>query len=130
MAAHDKISEFGGTFPLKNIYAQTKKHYLKIIILSSKRGPNLFEAEPGKKFSNRLFTNLFENHDVKKCSRKTSLGVVFFAEKFDKTKASGDRKNPVCRKGDGTWIDVPLTIAKHYNERIHSSSTTILNEAS
>ena len=44
----DNFSNFGWTIPLKNKIAQTIKDSFEIILISSKRKPNLIESDRGK----------------------------------------------------------------------------------
>ena len=46
----DNFSKFGWTVPLKNKSAQTITNSLEIILMSSKRKPNLIKTDRGKEF--------------------------------------------------------------------------------
>ena len=46
----DNFSKFGWTTPLKNKNAQTIKNSFEIILINSKRKPNLIESDRGKDF--------------------------------------------------------------------------------
>ena len=57
---------------------------------------------------------------MKQYSRSKSMGDDF-AERFNRT-IRYFLKRSVFEKSDSNWIDILLTITKHYSERIHSSS--------
>ena len=83
--------------------AQTTKDTFENIIITSKRKPNLSEADRGKDFFNGVFQNFLNNNSFKHYSRNISLEAVF-AERNNRT--IGDLlKRPVFEKGDGNWIE-------------------------
>ena len=51
----DNFRKFGWTLPLKNKNAQTIKDSLEILMISSKRKPNLIESDRGRDFYNNVF---------------------------------------------------------------------------
>ena len=116
----DNFSKYGWTVPLKNKNAQTIKDSFEIILISSKRRPNLIESDRGKEFYNNIFQDFLNKNNIKLYSRNSSHGAVF-AERFTKTPRDL-LKRPVFEKGDGNWIDILPTIAKQYNNRVHSST--------
>ena len=109
----DNFSKFGWTVPLKNKNAQTIKDPFESIITSSKRKPNLIETTLGKEFYNILFQDFLTKNNIKIYSRNSSYGAVT-AEEFNRT-IKDLLKRTVFEKGDGNWIDVLPTIAKHYS---------------
>ena len=116
----DLFSKFGWKIPLKNKNAQTKKDFFEIILISSKRKPNLIETDRVKEFYNNIFQDFLNKNNIKLYSRNSSYGVVF-AERYNLT-IRNLLKKPVFEKGDGNWIDILQTITKQYNNRIHSST--------
>ena len=46
----DKFRKFGWTIPIKNKNAQTIKDSFEMILINSKRKPNLIESDRGKEF--------------------------------------------------------------------------------
>ena len=80
----DNFSKYGWTIPLKNKNAQTIKDSFKIILISSKRKPNLIESDRGKEFYNNIFQDFLNENNIKLYSRNTSLSAVF-AEGFNRT---------------------------------------------
>ena len=78
----DNFSKFGWTVPLKNKNAQTVTNVSKIILITSKRKPNLIEGDGGNEVFNSTFQSFFNNNKIKKYSRNTSFGAVF-AERFN-----------------------------------------------
>ena len=73
----DNFSKFVWTTLLKNKNAQTIKDSFEIILIGSKRKPNLIESERGKDIYNSIFQGFSINNNIKRYSRKTSLGIVF-----------------------------------------------------
>ena len=116
----DNFSKFGWTVPLKNKNAQTIKDSFENILISSKRTPNLIESDRGKEFYNNIFQDFLIKNNIKLYSRNSSYGAIF-AERFNRT-IRDLLKRPVFEKGDGNWIDVLPTIAKQYNNKVHSST--------
>ena len=116
----DNFSRFGWTLPLKVKNAQTIKDSFKNVLISSKRKPNIIETDRGKEFYNIIFQDFLIKNNIKFYSRNSSFGSVF-AEKFNRT-IRDLLKRPVFEKGESNWIDVLPTIAKQYNNRIHSST--------
>ena len=116
----DNFSKFGWTVPLKNKNAQTIKNSFENILLSSKRSPNLIEADRDKEFYNNIFQDFLNKNNIKLYFRNSSYGAVF-AERFNRT-IRDLLKRPVFEKGDGIWIDILPKITKQYNNRIHSST--------
>ena len=116
----DNFSKFGWTIPLKNKIAQTIKDSFENILISSKGSRNLLEGDRDRGFYNNIFQDFLNKNIIKLYSRNTSVGAVF-AERFNLT-IRNLPKRPVFEKGDGSWIDVLLTITKQYNNRIHSST--------
>ena len=90
--------------------------------------PNLVETDRGGEFYNNIFQDFLYKNNIKIYSRNISLGAVF-AERFNLT-IRDLLKEPVFEKGDGNWIDVPLTIRKKYNNRVHSSTKLSPKQAS
>ena len=116
----DNFSRFGWTLPLKVKNAQTIKDSIENVLISSKRKPNIIETDRGKEFYNIFFQDFLIKNNIKFYSRNSSFGSVF-AEKFNRT-IRDLLKRPVFEKGESNWIDVLPTIAKQYNNRIHSST--------
>ena len=79
----DNFSEFGGTVPVKDKNAQTIKDSSEIILISSKRKPNLIETDRGEEFYNKLFQDFLNKNNIKLYSRNSSFGAVF-AERFNR----------------------------------------------
>ena len=119
-SSHRQFLKFGCTVPLKNKNALTIKNSFEIILIISKRKPNLIESDRGKEFFNIIFQDFLNKNDIKLYSRNSSYGAVF-AERFNKT-IRDLLKRPVFEKGDGNWIDILPTITKQYNYRVHSST--------
>ena len=113
MVVIDNFSKFGWTVPLKNKSAQTIKDSFEIILINSKRKPNLIESDRGKEFYNNIFQDFLIKNDIKLYSRNSSYGAVF-AEKFNRT-IRDLLKKIVFVKSDANWIDVISTITKQYN---------------
>ena len=124
----DIFSKFGWTIPLKNKNAQTIKDSFENILINSKRKPNLIETDRGKEFYNNIFQDFLNKNNIKLYSRNSSYGAVF-AERFNRT-IRDLLKRPVFEKGESNWIDVLPTIAKQYNNRIHSSTKLSPKDAS
>ena len=80
----DSSSKFGWTVPLKNKNAQTIKDSFEIILISSKRKPNLIKSDRRKEFYNNIFQDFLNKNNIKLYSRNTSLGAVF-AERCNRT---------------------------------------------
>ena len=116
----DNFSKFGWTTPLKNKNAQTIKDSFELILISSKRKPNLIESDRGREFYNNIFQDFLNKNDIKLYSRNSSYGAVF-AERFNRT-IRNLLKKIVFEHGDAKWIDILPTITKQYNNRIHSST--------
>ena len=116
----DNFSKFGWTIPLKNKNAQTIKDSFENILITSKRKPNLIETDRGKEFYNNIFQDFLNKNNIKLYSRNSSYGAVF-AERFNRT-IRDLLKKIVFENGDANWVDVLQTIAKQYNNRIHSST--------
>ena len=55
------FSKYVWTVPLKNKNPQTMKDSFEIILISSKRKPNLFESDRGKVFYNNIFQDFLKN---------------------------------------------------------------------
>ena len=106
--------------PIKIKNAQTIKVSFEIVIINSKRKPNLIESDRGKEFYNKVFQDFLNKNKIRLYSRNTDLGAVF-AERFNRT-IRDLLKKIVLEQGDAKWIDVLPTITKQYNNRIHSSS--------
>ena len=124
----DNFSKFGWTTPLKNKNALIIKDSFENILLSSKRKPNLIEADRGKEFYNNIFQDFLNKNDIKLYSRNSSYGAVF-AERFNRT-IRDLLKKIVFEHGVANWIDVLTTITKQYNNRIHSSTKLSPKDAS
>ena len=103
---------------LKN--AETIKDTFEIILMVSKRQPNLIRIDRGKEFFSINFQNFLNNNNIKHFSRNTSIGAVV-AQKFKRT-IRDLPKRPVFEKGDGNWIDVLPGVTEQDNSRIHSSA--------
>ena len=80
----------------------------------------MIESDRGKKFHNNFYLDFLNKNNIKLYSRNSSYGVVF-AERYNLTIKDLLRR-PVFQRGDAKWIDVPPTITKQYNKRIHSST--------
>ena len=80
----DNFSKFGWTVALKNKNAQTKKNHFDSILIISKRKPNLFKTDRGKRFYDNISQNFLNNNNIKLFSRNSSLHAVF-AEGFNLT---------------------------------------------
>ena len=124
----DNFSKYGWTTPLKNKNALTIKDSFEIIIINSKRKPNLIESDRGKEFYNNIFQDFLNKNNIKLYSRNSSYGAVF-AERFNRT-IRDLLKRPVFEKGEGNWIDILPTITKQYNNRIHTSTKLSPKDAS
>ena len=124
----DIFSKFGWTVPLKDKIAHTIKHSFENIIITSKRKPGLFESDRGKEFYNNIFQDFLIKNNIKLFSRNSSYGAVF-AEKFNDT-VRILLKKIVFEQSDANWIDILPTIAKQYNNRIHSSTKMTRIQAS
>ena len=61
----DNFSNFGWTIPLKDENAQTKKVSLEIILIRSKRSPNIIESDCGKEFYNNIFQDFLNQNNIK-----------------------------------------------------------------
>ena len=105
---------------MKNKITKMIKNSFEKIILNSKRKPNLFGTDRGKKFYKIIFQNLLNNSNTKRYSKNTSLGAVF-AERFNHT-IRNLLKGPVSEKGNGTWIVILPKITKQNTNRVHSST--------
>ena len=116
----DNFSKFSWTVPLKNKNAQTIKDSFKIILISSKRSPNLLEGDRDRGIYNSIFQDYLNKNNIKLYSRNSSYGAVF-AERFNRT-IRDILKKIVFEKGDGNWVEILQTITKQYNNRIHSST--------
>ena len=115
----DNFSKFAWTVSLKNKNAQTIKDSFEIIIISSKRKPNLIETDRGREFYNNIFQDFLKKNNIKLYSRNSSFGSVF-AERFNRT-IRDLLKKIIFEQGDAKWIDILPTITKQYINRIHSS---------
>ena len=113
------FSKFGWTVPFNYKNALTIKDSLENILITSKRSPQLIEAERRKKFLN-IFLLISSKNIIKRYSRYTSLGAVF-AERFNCT-FTGLPKKLIYETGDADWVDVLPTITKQYIIRLHSSA--------
>ena len=100
----DNFSKYGWTIPLKNKNAQTIKDSFEIILISSKRKPNLIESVRGKEFYNNFFQDFLNKNNIKLYSRNSSYGAVF-AERFNRTIRDLHKKS-VFEKRDSNWIDI------------------------
>ena len=116
----DSFSNFGWTVILKNKNAQTIKDSFEIILLDSKRKPNLIKSDRGREFYNNIFQDFLSKNNINTYSRNSSYGAVF-AERFNRT-IRDLLKRPVFQKGDGNWVDVLPTTTKQYNNRKLSST--------
>ena len=124
----DNFSKYGWTTPLKNKNAQTIKDSFEIILIKSKRKPNLIETDRGKEFYNNIFQDFLNKNDIKLYSRNSSYGAVF-AERFNRT-IRDLLKKIVFEQGDANWIDILQPITKQYNNRVHSSTKLSPKDAS
>ena len=106
----DNFNKFGWTVPLKIKNAQTVKDSFGIILINSKRKPNLNETDRGKQFYNNCFQDFLNENNIKLYSRKSSF-VSAFSERFNRT-IRDLLKGPVSEKGVGRWIDVLPTKTK------------------
>ena len=124
----DNFSKFGWTIPLKNKNAQTIKDSFENILINSKRKPNLIETDRGKEIYNNIFQDFLNKNNIKIYSRNSLYGAVF-AERFNRT-IRDLLKKIVFEQGDATWIDILQSIAKQYNNRVHSSTKLSPKDAS
>ena len=115
----DKFSKIAWTISLKNKYAQSKTDAFSQIIKASRRKPYLLETDDGKEYVNKIFSEVLNNHDIKRYSRNTTQGAVF-AERFNRT-IRNLLKNPVFEKGSADWISELPSVTKQYNNTIHLS---------
>ena len=97
-------------------------------MISSKRKTTLPGGEWDRGFYNSIFQDFLNENILKLFSRNTSLGAVF-AESFNRTIRDLLEKT-VFEKRDGKWIDILPTIAKQYNNSIHTSSDLTPKQAS
>ena len=97
-----------------------QKRTFEIILIKSKRKPNLIETDRGNKFYNGILQNFFRNNNIKSYSRNSSF-VAVFAERFNKS-IRNLSKMFVFERRDANWIDILPTKTKQYNNRIHSST--------
>ena len=116
----DNFSKFGWTTTIKNKNGLTIRDSFENVLISSKRKPNLIEADRGKEFSNNIFQDFLNKNNIKLYSRNSSYGAVF-AERFNRT-IRDLLKKIVFERGDANWVDVLPTITKQYNNKIHSST--------
>ena len=124
----DKFTKFGWTIPLKNKNAQTIKDCFEMVLISSKRKPNLIETDRGKEFFNNIFQDFLSKNNIKLYSRNSSYGAVF-AERFNRT--IRDRlKRIVFDQADAKWIDSLPNITKQYNNRVDTSTKLSPKDAS
>ena len=124
----DNFSKYGWTVPLKSKNAQTIKGSFEIILIGSKRKPNLFETDRGKEFYNNIFQDFLNKNIIKIYSRNSSYGAVF-AERFNRT-IRDLLKKIVFEQGDAKWIDTLPTITKQYINKVHSSTKLSPKDAS
>ena len=115
----DNFSKFGWTTPLKNKDAQSITDAFSEIIKSSNRKPNLLETDDGKENLNKIFTEVLNNHNIKRYSRYTDKGAVI-AERFNRT-IRNLLKKPVFLAGKADWLSELPSVFKQYNNTIHSS---------
>ena len=116
----DNFSKFGWTVLLKNKNAQTIKDSFEIILISSKRKPNLIESDRRKEFYNNMFQDFLNKTNIKLYSRSSSYGAVF-AERFNRI-IRDLLKKIVFEQGDAKWVDILPKITKQYNNRKHPST--------
>ena len=119
MVVKDNLSKFSWTVPLKNKNAQTIKDSFENIVISWERKPGLFETDRCIEINNNNFKNFLNNNNIKHYSSNNSY-VAVFAERFIRT-IRDLLKQLVFEKADDNWIDVILTMTKHYNNRMYSS---------
>ena len=98
------FGEFRGTVSLKNKTSQTITNSSEIILLTSKRKPNLLETDDGKNFVNKIFNDLLNKNNIKRYTRNTSLRAVS-AEPFNRT-IRDLLERLVFEKGGSNWVDV------------------------
>ena len=84
LVINDKLSKFGWTV-LLNKSGQLITDSFGNILNSSKRRPNLLESDDWAEFVYKIFTDLLNKNNIRRFSRKTSLGAIF-AERFNCTK--------------------------------------------
>ena len=116
----NNFSKFGGTVPLKNKNAQTIKDSFEIILITSKRKPNLIETDNGGEFYIIIFQDFLNKNKINFNSRNSSYGAVF-AERFNRT-IRDLLKKIIFEQGDAKWIDILPTITKQYNNRVQTST--------
>ena len=124
----DIFSKFGWTIPLKNKYAQSLTGAFSQIIKTSRRKPILLETDDGKEYVNKIFSEILNNHNIKRYSRYTDKGAVF-AERFNRTIRNFSKK-PIFLAGEASWINELSPIIKKYNNTIRHSTKMTPNQAS
>ena len=80
----DSFSKLGWTVPLKNKNAPTIKNSSEIVLITSKRSPNLVETQRGKELLNKVFTDFLIKNNIKRYPRNFYSGAVF-AEGLNRT---------------------------------------------
>ena len=104
---------------MKNKYAQSITDAISQIIKTSRRKPNLLETDDDKGYVNKIFSELLNNHNIKRYPGNTALRAVF-AERFNRT-VRNLLKKPVFEKGSADWISELPSVTKQYNNTIHHS---------
>ena len=128
LVLNDKFSKSGRTVPLKNKNAHTGTNFFENIPNSSKKKTDLIESDNGTKFVNKTFTNLFNNNNIGRYARNTTLGAVF-AQRFTLTVRDLLEK-PDEAEIETIWVDVSPTITKQSKSRKLSSTKLKPIEAS
>ena len=124
----DNFSKFGWTMAWKNKNAQPKTDAFSQIIETSRRKPNLLETDDGKEYVNKIFSEVLNNHNIKRYSRNTALGAIF-AERFNRT-LRNLLKKPVFLAENADWFSELPSAIEQYNNTIHSSTKMTPHQAS
>ena len=75
LATIDNFSKFGWTVSIKNKNAQTIKDSFEIILINSKKIPNLIESDRDKRFHNNIFQEF-----LKKTISKFTQEIVHWVQ--------------------------------------------------
>ena len=62
----DNFSKFGWAIPLNNQFAESITDAFSQIIKTSRRKPNLLETDDGKEYVNKIFSEILNNHNIKR----------------------------------------------------------------
>ena len=112
--------KFLWAIPLKNKYSQTITNELSILLTKSKRKPLKLESDRGTEFYNNIFQNFLKNKKIHHYSRHTDKGPSI-AERVIRT-LRNLLKKPIFLTGNAHWISELSSVAKQYNNTMHSST--------